>query len=93
MVLAAKRATVNLYLCDIHEDLRRRERNDYDERGAIVNRRQPLRHFTVTYLITAWTQAGGAAATRGPVVHRRLVALGGELTPSLDLVVSAPVAW
>lgn len=51
--------TVNLYLYDIREDLRRRERgliNSYDDRGVIVSRRQPPRHFKVSYLITAWTQ-------------------------------------
>src|SRR3954463_8247023 len=51
--------TVNLYLYDIREDLRRRERglvNSYDERGAVVARRYPPRHFKTTYLVTAWTQ-------------------------------------
>src|SRR5215216_1297654 len=51
--------TVNMYLYDIREDLRRRERglvNDYDGRGAVVSRRQTPRHFKITYLITAWTQ-------------------------------------
>src|SRR3982074_619280 len=51
--------TVNLYLYDIREDLRRRERgliNNYDERGMVVSRHQPPRHFKVSYLITAWTQ-------------------------------------
>jgi Pvc16 N-terminal domain len=51
--------TINLYLYDIREDLRRRERglvNSYDDRGVVIDRRQPPRHFKVTYLITAWTQ-------------------------------------
>jgi hypothetical protein len=126
--------TINLYLYDIREDLRRRERglvNNYDERGAIVSRRQPPRHFKVTYLITAWTQrpedehrllsallycflrnetvptellSGRLAETGLPVTLSVALpppedrsfadvwsALGGELKPSLDLVVSAPV--
>jgi Pvc16 N-terminal domain len=126
--------TVNLYLYDIREDLHRRERglvNSYDDRGVIVSRRQPPRHFKVTYLITAWTQRpedehrllsallycflrnetvpaellSGRLAEIGlpvtlsvalpPPEDRSFAdvwsALGGELKPSLDLVVSAPV--
>jgi hypothetical protein len=126
--------TVNLYLYDIREDLRRRERgliNSYDERGVVVSRRQPPRHFKVSYLITAWTQRpedehrllstllycflrneslptellSGALAELGlpvtlscalpPPEDRAFAdvwsALGGELKPSLDLVVTAPV--
>lgn len=50
---------VNLYLYDIREDMRRRERglhNDYDERGTIIARRRPPRFFKLSYLITAWTK-------------------------------------
>jgi hypothetical protein len=126
--------TVNLYLYDIREDLRRRERgllNEYDGRGAIVSRRQPPRHFKVTYLITAWTQRpedehrllssllycflgnecipsellSGRLAEVGLPVSMSIAlpppedrsfadvwsALGGELKPSLDLVVTAPI--
>jgi Pvc16 N-terminal domain len=125
--------TVNLYLYDIREDLRRRERglvNHYDERGMVVSRHQPPRHFKVSYLITAWTQRpedehrllsallycflrnealppellGGRLAELGlpvtlsvalpPPEDRAFAdvwsALGGELKPSLDLVVTAP---
>ena len=125
--------TVNLYLYDIREDLRRRERglvNQYDGR-VVVGRRQPPRHFKVTYLITAWTQrpedehrllsallycflrneALPQELLRGPLAETGLPvevtvalpppedrsfadvwsALGGELKPSLDLVVTAPV--
>ncbi|MGH3826398.1 MAG: DUF4255 domain-containing protein [Pseudonocardiaceae bacterium] len=126
--------TVNLYLYDIREDLRRRERgliNSYDDRGRIVSRRQPPRHFKVSYLITAWTQrpedehrllsgllycflrnevvppellSGPLAEVGLPVTLSVALpppedrafadvwsALGGELKPSLDLVVTAPV--
>jgi hypothetical protein len=125
--------TVNLYLYDIREDLRRRERgliNNYDERGMIVSRHQVPRHFKVSYLITAWTQRpedehrllsellycflrneslptellNGRLADIGlpvtlsvalpPPEDRAFAdvwsALGGELKPSLDLVVTAP---
>ncbi len=126
--------TINLYLYDIREDLRRRGRglvNTYDERGMVVERRHPPRHFKATYLITAWTQRpedehrllstllyaflrnetipqallGGRLAEIGlpvtisvalpPPEDRSFAdvwsALGGELKPSLDVVVTAPV--
>ena len=126
--------TINLYLYDIREDLRRRERglvNTYDERGTVVERRYPPRHFKATYLITAWTQrpedehrllsallygflhnetipqellTGRLAEIGLPVTISVALpppedrsfadvwsALGGELKPSLDVVVTAPV--
>lgn len=126
--------TVNLYLYDIREDLRRRSRgrrNVYDEQGTVVSRTLPPRYFKLSYLISAWTQrpedehrllssllhcflrhdalpADGLgpelAATGLPVPVTVALpppedrafadvwtALGGELKPSLDLVVSAPV--
>ncbi|MFB7497229.1 DUF4255 domain-containing protein [Streptomyces sp. NPDC056161] len=126
--------TVNLYLYDIREDMRRRERgllNEYDEQGTIVARRRPPRYFKLSYLITAWTKrpedehrllssllscllryealpAGQLTGTLGeigvsvpmtvalpPPEDRSFAdvwsALGGELKPSLDLVVSVPV--
>lgn len=125
---------VNLYLYDIREDMRRRERglhNDYDERGTIVARRRPPRFFKLSYLITAWTKrpedehrllssllgcllryealpperlAGTLAEIGAPVPMSIALpppedrsfadvwsALGGELKPSLDLVISVPV--
>lgn len=126
--------TVNLYLYDIREDLRRRSRgrrNVYDEQGTVVSRTLPPRYFTLSYLISAWTQRPedehrllssllhcflrhdalppdalgpelSATALPVPVTvalpppeDRAFAdvwtALGGELKPSLDLVVSAPV--
>ncbi|WP_285564485.1 DUF4255 domain-containing protein [Streptomyces sp. RTGN2] len=125
---------VNLYLYDIREDMRRRERglhNEYDERGAVVARRRPPRYFKLSYLITAWTKRpedehrllssllscllayealpperlAGSLARIGAAVPMSIAlpppedrsfadvwsALGGELKPSLDLVVSVPV--
>lgn len=125
---------VNLYLYDIREDMRRRERglhNEYDERGAIVARRRPPRFFKLSYLITAWTKRpedehrllssllacllryealpperlAGSLAEVGAAVPMSIAlpppedrsfadvwsALGGELKPSLDLVISVPV--
>lgn len=124
--------TVNLYLYDIREDLRRRERglyNEYDN-GRVIARHQAPRHFKVTYLITAWTQRPEdehrllssllycflrnetlpPETLHGPLAEIGLPvsvsvalpppedrsfadvwsALGGELKPSLDLVVTAP---
>lgn len=51
--------TVNLYLYDIREDLRRRERgliNEYDADGIVTSRHLPPRHVKLSYLLTAWTQ-------------------------------------
>ncbi|MEW1724987.1 DUF4255 domain-containing protein [Streptomyces sp. NPDC093109] len=125
--------TVNLYLYDIREDIRRRERglhNEY-EGAAVVARRRPPRFFKLSYLITAWTKrpedehrllssllvcllryealpperVTGTLADIGAAVPMSIAlpppedrsfadvwsALGGELKPSLDLVVSVPV--
>jgi hypothetical protein len=126
--------TVDVYLYDIREDLRRRTRgmiNDYDGTGRVVERHLPPRYFKLSYLVTAWTQrpedehrllsailacfllhdaipAGlltGQLAELGlpvaltvglpPPEDRGFAdvwsALGGELKPSLDVVVAAPV--
>ncbi|MGW2823185.1 DUF4255 domain-containing protein [Streptomyces sp. NPDC001443] len=126
--------TVNLYLYDIREDMRRRSRglsNEYDERGTVVARHRPPRYFKLSYLITAWTRrpedehrllsslllclmGSDAMPTRHltgslaelplpvpmtialpPPEDRSFAdvwsALGGELKPSLDLVVSVPL--
>jgi hypothetical protein len=126
--------TVNLYLYDIREDLRRRERGLTEERGddgQVVQRRPSPRYFKLSYLVTAWTSrpedehrllasllrcfllhdampddlvAGPLAETGRPLPltvgmpppeDRAFAdvwsALGGELKPSLDIVVVAPV--
>lgn len=126
--------TINLYLYDIREDLRRRERGWLEQRGAdgvIVGRAPAPRYFKLSYLVTAWTQrpedehrlldsllrgflrhdALPDALVVGPLAAPGLVvpvtvglpppedrafadvwsALGGELKPSLDVVVVAPV--
>jgi len=125
--------TIDVYLYDIREDLRRRERgliNEYDDRDRISGRRLPPRHFKLSYLVTAWTQrpedehrllsallscflrhdAIPPDLVTGPLAELGLPvpvtvalpppedrsfadvwsALGGELKPSLDVVVSAP---
>jgi hypothetical protein len=51
--------TVDLYLYDIREDIRRRaagvlERRD--DQGKVLDRRALPRYFKLAYLITAWTQ-------------------------------------
>jgi hypothetical protein len=125
--------TVNMYLYDIREDLKRRARgqvNEYDQRGYVVSRHLPPRHFRLSYLVTAWTQRPedehrllaallscfvrhdnipdglltgplrmglpvGLTVALPPPEDRSFAdvwsALGGELKPSLDLVVSAPI--
>lgn len=125
--------TVNLYLYDIREDLRRRERGWSEQRtdGVVVSRRPAPRFFKLSYLVTAWTQrpedehllldsllrtflryeALPGPLVVGPLAETGLAvpvtvglpppedrafadvwsALGGELKPSLDIVVIAPV--
>ena len=126
--------TVNLYLYDLREDMRRRavgHREVRTEDGAI-SRIGPPRHFKMSYLVTAWTQrpedehrllsslltcflrydALPAHVVPPTYPENGLVvpitvglpppedrtfadvwsALGGELKPSLDLVVIAPIA-
>lgn len=126
--------TVDLYLYDIRENLRRRARGWLEERGPggnVVSRRPPPRYFKLSYLVTAWTQRAEdehrlldsllRCFLRHDALPRHLVvgplaepgldvpitvglpppedrafadvwsALGGELKPSLDVVVDAPV--
>ena len=124
--------TIDVYLYDIREDLRRRERgwlNEYDG-NRIRARHLPPRHFKLSYLVAAWTQRPedehrllaallgcflryealpedvltGSLAELGVPVPLNVAlpppedrsfadvwtALGGELKPSLDIVVTAP---
>ena len=124
--------TIDVYLYDIREDLRRRERgliNQY-EGDRVTTRHLPPRHFKLSYLVTAWTQRPedehrllsallscflrhdaippdlitGPLADLGLPVPMTIAlpppedrsfadvwsALGGELKPSLDIVISAP---
>ncbi len=124
---------VNLYLYDLREDVRRRERGVVerrDESGIVISRSPAPRWFKMSYLVTAWTQrpedehrlldqlltcllrqdaipeallTAAMADSRRPVIlsiglpppeDRAFAdvwsALGGELKPSLDLVVTAP---
>ncbi len=126
--------TVNAYLYDIREDMRRRSRglvNEYDEQGRVRARTQPPRYIKLSYLLTAWTQrpedehrllsalllgffaldavparllTGSVAGIGTPVPMTTALpppedrafadvwtALGGELKPSLDIVISAPL--
>jgi hypothetical protein len=132
---AARRSgpTIDVYLYDIREDLRRRERgmiNDYQD-NIVVSRHLPPRHFKLSYLVAAWTQRpedehrllasllrcflryealpedvlGGSLQALGLPVPMTVAlpppedrsfadvwtALGGELKPSLDVVVTAPI--
>jgi hypothetical protein len=127
--------TVNVYLYDIREDLRRRSRgliNEYDEQGNVARRVAPPRYMKLSYLVTAWTQRPedehrllsalllgfirfdalpgtlltGSVAQIGMPVPLTVAlpppedrafadvwtALGGELKPSLDVVVSTPLS-
>jgi hypothetical protein len=126
--------TVNVYLYDIREDLRRKSRGEEeerDDRGSVTGRRKPPRYAKLSYLVTAWTQrpedehrllslllvglfgvervpprllTGSLAQLRLPVPMTVALpppedrsfadvwtALGGELKPSIDLVVSSPI--
>ncbi len=125
--------TIDVYLYDIREDMRRRERGMHNvyEDGVVVSRHLPPRHFKLSYLITAWTQrpedehrllssllscflryeALPDDVLTGPLTDLALPipitialpppedrafadvwsALGGELKPSIDLVVITPL--
>lgn len=132
---AARRSgpTIDVYLYDIREDMRRRQRgmiNEYRD-NIVVSRHLPPRHFKLSYLVAAWTQRpedehrllaallrcflryealpedvlGGSLQQLGlpvpltvalpPPEDRSFAdvwtALGGELKPSLDVVVTAPI--
>jgi hypothetical protein len=126
--------TIDMYLYDIREDIKRRQHGEVeirDESGRITGRRQIPRIFKLSYLITAWTQRPedehrllsgmlacflrndripldwmtAALQENGwplnvsialpPPEDRALSdvwsALGGELKPSLDLVIITPI--
>lgn len=125
--------TIDVYLYDIREDLRRRERGMHQvyENNVVVSRHMPPRYFKLSYLVTAWTQrpedehrllsslltcfvrfdALPKDVLTGPLTELGLPipvtialpppedrafadvwsALGGELKPSLDLVVTTPM--
>lgn len=126
--------TIDVYLYDIREDLRRRQRgllNEY-EGQRITARHLPPRYFKLSYLVAAWTQrpedehrllsdllgcflrhdalpldvlTGSLQELELPVPVTVALpppedrsfadvwtALGGELKPSLDVVVCAPTA-
>lgn len=126
--------TIDIYLYDIREDLKRRQAgviDVLDDQGRITGRRTMPRVFKLSYLVTAWTQRAedehrllsamlacflrndriplewltGSLQDNGwpldttialpPPEDRALSdvwsALGGELKPSLDLVVTTPI--
>ena len=126
--------TLDLYLYDIREDLRRREVGVIErrnERGVVEERLQLPRFFKLAYLITAWTQrpedehrllsAALALFMRYDVMPSEFLtpmlleaevplliqiaypppenrqvsdvwsSLGGDLKPSIDLVVTLPI--
>lgn len=125
--------TVDVYLYDLREDLRRRSRGVLENRveGKVDARYQPPRHFRLSYLVTAWTQRPEDEHRLLDAVLRHLLrfdalpeavldgqlvaagarvplfvglpppedrgfadvwsALGGELKPSIDVVVDVPV--
>jgi len=125
--------TIDIYLYDIREDVRRRtadRRPVVDVENRVVGRSEPPRWYKLSYLLTAWTQRPedehrllsaalasflrheslpsealtGSLAELGlalpvtcglpPPQDRSLSdvwsALGGELKPSLDVIVTAP---
>lgn len=127
--------TVNLFLYDVQEDMTYREHGiieEYDEHGSVVATHPPPQYYSLSYLVTAWTNHPTdehrllSALLAGLVVHPSLptdrlpgtlgtmrltvpmsiaippvrergiselwTALGGALKPSLDLVVTAPLA-
>lgn len=127
--------TVDLFLYDIREDVRRREygwTEHRDERGIVTARNPAPRYFKLSYLVTAWTQRPddehrlldallrcflrydaipgtfvveilaetglpcSLTIAQPPPEDRAFAdvwsSLGGELKPSLDVVITAPVS-
>lgn len=127
--------TVDLFLYDIREDVRRREygwTERRDERGIVTERAPAPRYFKLSYLVTAWTQRPddehrlldallrcflrydaipgtfvvdiladtglpcSLTIAQPPPEDRAFAdvwsSLGGELKPSLDVVITAPVS-
>ncbi|MGR0219706.1 DUF4255 domain-containing protein [Agromyces sp. ZXT2-6] len=127
--------TVDLFLYDIREDVRRREygwSEQRDERGVVTARAPAPRYFKLSYLVTAWTQRPddehrlldallrcflrydaipgtfvveilaetglpcSLTIAQPPPEDRAFAdvwsSLGGELKPSLDVVITAPVS-
>ena len=126
--------TIDLYLYDIREDMRRRQSGLYetrDEANRVTARQDAPRWFKLSYLVTAWgtkrpvdehrtlaavlrcfllhdrfpqdVLAGSLADIRVPIPYTCALpppedralsdvwsALGGELKPSLDVVVVVP---
>ncbi|WP_042403391.1 DUF4255 domain-containing protein [Streptacidiphilus carbonis] len=69
--------TIDAYLYDIREDVKRRESGAMqvrDERGAVLRLRRPPRWFRLSYLVTAWTK-------RAQDEHRMLAAVLATLVP------------
>ncbi len=126
--------TIDLFLYDIREDVRRREygwREQCDSHGVLTARTPTPRLFKLSYLVTAWTQRADdehrlldallRLFLRYDAIPDQLVSsvrsdtglpcsitiaqpppedrafadvwssLGGELKPSLDVVITAPV--
>jgi len=126
--------TVDVYLYDVREDVKRRAHGSVERRGpdgTVVGRSDPPRHFRLSYLVTAWTQRPedehrlldtvlrtlvsldalprehlvGSLAEVGtdvpmtagmPPAEDRSVtdvwsSLGGELKPSVEVAVTAPL--
>jgi hypothetical protein len=126
--------TVDVYLYDVREDVKRRAHGTVERRGddgTVTARLDPPRHFRLSYLVTAWTQRPedehrlldavlrtlvsldalprehlvGSLAEVGadvpltagmPPAEDRSVtdvwsSLGGELKPSVEVVVTAPL--
>jgi Pvc16 N-terminal domain len=124
--------TVDLYMYDLREDLRRRQVGMADNRvnGRVIERVEPARWFKLSYLVTAWTQRPedehrllsmlllcflrqdrlppavlvgsladlpynipytcGLPPPEDRAFSEIWSALGGELKPSIDLVITAP---
>ena len=127
--------TVDLFLYDIREDVRRREygfSEQRDDHGIVTHRAPAPRYYKLSYLVTAWTQRPddehrlldallrcfirfdaipdafiietlaetglrcSITIAQPPPEDRAFAdvwsSLGGELKPSLDVVVTAPLS-
>jgi hypothetical protein len=82
--------TINAYLYSIREETTRREYGMIsvrDESGVMVQRRRPMRHFRLSYMVTCWTK-------RAVDEHRLLASVLGCLldTEVLEITGSGALA-
>lgn len=83
--------TIDLYLYDIREEVKRRSVGaamERDERGRVTRKVEPPRYFRMAYLVTAWTQRPDdehrlLASVLSCLIRRDALPLSDGTTPNL----------